>query len=65
MLAGRTRFLASGGQRKMASTRSCSIGRIGGWNGSGLFFGFKGAAALATGCTFIYRGSENSPIEIL
>jgi aldehyde dehydrogenase (NAD+) len=38
---------------------------IGAWNGSGLFSGFKGAAALATGCTFIYKRSENSPIGIL
>ncbi|KAF2824056.1 aldehyde dehydrogenase [Ophiobolus disseminans] len=38
---------------------------IGAWNGSGLFFGFKVAAALAAGCTFIYKGSEKSPVGLL
>jgi aldehyde dehydrogenase (NAD+) len=38
---------------------------IGAWNGSGIFFGFKGAAALAAGCTFIYKGSEKSPVGML
>ncbi|OSS45343.1 hypothetical protein B5807_10392 [Epicoccum nigrum] len=38
---------------------------IGAWNGSGIFFAFKVAAALATGCTFIYKGSEKSPIGML
>lgn len=30
-----------------------------------MFFGFKVAAALATGCTFIYKASEKSPIGVL
>jgi aldehyde dehydrogenase (NAD+) len=38
---------------------------IGAWNGTGIFFGFKTAAALAAGCTFIYKASEKSPIGIL
>jgi aldehyde dehydrogenase (NAD+) len=38
---------------------------VGAWNGSGLFFGNKVAAALAAGCTFIYKGSEKSPIGML
>jgi aldehyde dehydrogenase (NAD+) len=38
---------------------------IGAWNGSGIFFGYKIAAAVATGCTFIYKGSEKSPIGVL
>jgi aldehyde dehydrogenase (NAD+) len=38
---------------------------IGAWNGSGIFFAFKVAAALAAGCTFIYKGSEKSPIGML
>lgn len=38
---------------------------IGAWNGSAVFFGFKVAAALATGCTFIYKGSEKSPLGVL
>tara|TARA_R110002003_G_scaffold48_49_gene4307 strand:+ start:5582 stop:6010 length:429 start_codon:yes stop_codon:yes gene_type:complete len=38
---------------------------IGAWNGSGIFFGFKVAAAMAAGCTFIYKGSEKSPIGLL
>lgn len=38
---------------------------IGAWNGSALFFAFKGAAALAAGCTFIYKGSEKSPVGLL
>jgi len=38
---------------------------IGAWNGSSLFVGLKGAAALAVGCTFIYKGSEKSPIGVL
>jgi aldehyde dehydrogenase (NAD+) len=38
---------------------------IGAWNGSGIFFGFKVAAAVAAGCTFIYKGSEKSPIGLL
>jgi len=35
------------------------------WNGSGIFFAFKIAAAMAAGCTFIYKGSEKSPIGML
>ncbi|OAL51320.1 aldehyde dehydrogenase [Pyrenochaeta sp. DS3sAY3a] len=38
---------------------------IGAWNGSGLFFAFKTAAALAAGCTMIYKASEKSPVGIL
>lgn len=38
---------------------------IGAWNGSGIFFSFKVAAALAAGCTFIYKASEKSPIGML
>ncbi|KAL6706733.1 hypothetical protein ACN47E_005275 [Coniothyrium glycines] len=38
---------------------------IGAWNGAGLYFALKGAAALAAGCTFIYKASEKSPIGIL
>lgn len=38
---------------------------IGAWNGSAIFFAFKVAAALAAGCTFIYKGSEKSPIGML
>lgn len=38
---------------------------IGAWNASGVFFAFKVAAALAAGCTFIYKGSEKSPIGVL
>jgi aldehyde dehydrogenase (NAD+) len=38
---------------------------IGAWNGSPIFFGLKTAAALAAGCTFIYKGSEKSPIGLL
>ncbi|KAF1851157.1 aldehyde dehydrogenase [Cucurbitaria berberidis CBS 394.84] len=38
---------------------------IGAWNGTGLFFGYKVAAALAAGCTFIHKGSEKSPIGVL
>lgn len=38
---------------------------IGAWNGSTIFFGMKGAAALAVGCTFIYKGSEKSPIGVI
>ncbi|KAF2733505.1 putative aldehyde dehydrogenase [Polyplosphaeria fusca] len=38
---------------------------IGAWNGSAIFFGFKIAAAVATGCTFIYKGSEKSPLLLL
>ncbi|KAH7078175.1 Aldehyde/histidinol dehydrogenase [Paraphoma chrysanthemicola] len=35
---------------------------IGAWNGSAIFFAFKVAAAVAAGCTVIYKGSEKSPI---
>lgn len=35
------------------------------WNGSGIFFGFKVAAVVAVGCTFIYKGSEKSLIGVL
>ena len=38
---------------------------IGAWNGSSIFFSLKVAAALAAGCTFIYKGSEKSPIGVL
>ncbi|KAF2004473.1 aldehyde dehydrogenase [Amniculicola lignicola CBS 123094] len=38
---------------------------IGAWNGSAAFFGFKVAAAVAVGCTFIYKGSEKSPLGVL
>lgn len=38
---------------------------IGAWNGTGVFFALKVAAALAAGCTFIYKGSEKSPIGVL
>lgn len=38
---------------------------IGAWNGSPIFFGFKVAAAVAVGCTYIYKGSEKSPIGLL
>ncbi|KAF2679021.1 aldehyde dehydrogenase [Lentithecium fluviatile CBS 122367] len=38
---------------------------IGAWNGSLAFFGFKCAAALAVGCTVIYKGSEKTPIGVL
>lgn len=38
---------------------------IGAWNGSPIFFGFKIAAAMAAGCTFIYKASEKSPIGVL
>jgi aldehyde dehydrogenase (NAD+) len=30
-----------------------------------MFFSSKVAAALAAGCTFIYKGSEKSPVGIL
>ncbi|KAF2012530.1 aldehyde dehydrogenase [Aaosphaeria arxii CBS 175.79] len=38
---------------------------IGAWNGSQIFFGFKIAAAVAAGCTFIYKPSEKSPLGVL
>lgn len=38
---------------------------IGAWNASGTFFAFKVAAALATGCTFVYKASEKSPVGVL
>jgi acyl-CoA reductase-like NAD-dependent aldehyde dehydrogenase len=38
---------------------------IGAWNGSLAFIAYKSAAALAVGCTFIYKGSEKSPIGVL
>lgn len=38
---------------------------IGAWNGSLIFFGSKIAPAVATGCTFIYKGSEKSPLALL
>ncbi|KAF2790267.1 putative aldehyde dehydrogenase [Melanomma pulvis-pyrius CBS 109.77] len=38
---------------------------VGAWNASAAFFGFKVAAALAVGCTFIYKGSEKSPLGLL
>jgi aldehyde dehydrogenase (NAD+) len=38
---------------------------IGAWNGSGLFFGFKVAPALAAGCTMVYKGSEKSPVGLV
>ena len=38
---------------------------IGAWNGSPIFFSFKVAAALAVGCTIIYKASEKSPIGML
>lgn len=38
---------------------------IGAWNGSPIFFACKAAPALAVGCTFIYKGSEKSPIGLL
>ncbi|ORY00299.1 aldehyde dehydrogenase [Clohesyomyces aquaticus] len=38
---------------------------IGAWNASPAFFGFKIAAAVAVGCTFIYKGSEKSPLALL
>ncbi|KAH7349213.1 putative aldehyde dehydrogenase [Pyrenochaeta sp. MPI-SDFR-AT-0127] len=38
---------------------------IGAWNGSGHFFGLKAAPAIAAGCTFIYKGSEKSPVGLL
>lgn len=38
---------------------------IGAWNGTGLFFGFKAAPAVAVGCTFVYKGSEKSPVGLL
>jgi aldehyde dehydrogenase (NAD+) len=30
-----------------------------------IYFAYKGAAALAVGCTFIFKGSEKSPIGVL
>ena len=38
---------------------------IGAWKASPAFFGFKVAPAMAVGCTFIYQGSEKSPIGLL
>ncbi|KAF2114952.1 putative aldehyde dehydrogenase [Lophiotrema nucula] len=38
---------------------------VGAWNASPVFFGFKVAAAMAVGCTFIYKGSEKSPLLLL
>ncbi|KAF2474059.1 aldehyde dehydrogenase [Lindgomyces ingoldianus] len=38
---------------------------IGAWNASPMFFGAKVAAAMAVGCTFIYKGSEKSPLGVL
>lgn len=38
---------------------------IGAWNGSAIFFAYKIAAALAAGCTFIFKGSEKSPIGLI
>ncbi|OCL03757.1 aldehyde dehydrogenase [Glonium stellatum] len=38
---------------------------IGAWNASTLFFAFKTAAAVATGNTTIYKGSEKSPLGVL
>ncbi|KAH8728844.1 aldehyde dehydrogenase [Phaeosphaeriaceae sp. PMI808] len=38
---------------------------IGAWNGTALFFGMKCAPAVAAGCTFIFKGSEKSPLGVL
>ncbi|KAF2263938.1 aldehyde dehydrogenase [Lojkania enalia] len=38
---------------------------IGAWNASPAFFAFKVAPAVAVGCTFIYKGSEKSPLGVL